>query len=330
MSHKVFALLFISTLLTPSAGPRAGARQAAAERITTASNVRVRSQPDTSMTEELARLPLGVVVQVIERSEKRAKVGATEDYWYLISAPDGARGWVFGGLTAPFEASRRAEIYRRLAEDRLANSSATFGELADLVKFIERVSKEVKHRETLAELELMRVHALARSLASVGFEDLQKEPFLSWTKEREHEIVYSEPAGQWHVNSDLYWNLQKKYKDMPVAERAAWAGAQNPLPGECEGYLPCYMGSEVMTNGRYLKLYPRGPHASEVVDGIAEMLENVSEDLNRPDPVYDVPREDRADFQKTLAELRELVSPVTHPKRTRILSQIDALARRFR
>ena len=86
-------------------------------------------------------------------------------------------------------------------------------------------------------------------------------PYKSWTDEREKEIVYSEPAGQWYVHSNVFWSLQTKYKDLPVAERIAWEASQTPLPGECEGYLPCYLYKETVTSGRYLKLYPRGAHA---------------------------------------------------------------------
>ncbi|HYE14787.1 MAG TPA: SH3 domain-containing protein [Pyrinomonadaceae bacterium] len=323
--------LAVLVLLTciPSPAP-ASAAQADGERITTATNVRLRNEPDTTGTDELGRLPLGVVVKVLERSDGKQKVGEREDYWYLVSAPDGTKGWVFGALTSPFAPARREEIYRKLASDRLANSSATFAELVDLVRFAERAAKEVRQREALADIELARVHALARSLASIGFEDLQKEPFQTWAKEREQEIVYSEPAGQWYVNSDLYWSLQQKYKDLPAGELAAWSGAENPLPGECEGYLPCYLAAELMTKGKYLKLYPRGPHAREAFDSVAELLEAVAEDLKQPQPVYDVPREDRKDFQAAVAELRALITSVTHPKRDRALAQLDAIARRFR
>src|SRR5919202_5595729 len=62
----LLALLCAAALAPHAATPRAqGARKL---RITTASGVRVRNEPDTG-TDELARLPLGVVVEELERSQ---------------------------------------------------------------------------------------------------------------------------------------------------------------------------------------------------------------------------------------------------------------------
>jgi hypothetical protein len=325
-------LVICALFVALGGGVPAGASQstAAKSRITTASGVRVRTEPRTG-AEEVGRLRLGVVVRELERSAGRERVGEAEDYWFRVAAPGGTEGWVFGGLTAAFDAGRREEIYRQLAAARLANASATFAELTDLVAFLERAVTEVTRRETLAELALARLVALQRSLASIGFEDLEKPPHSTWTKEREAEIVYSEPAGQWYVRAELFWDLQRKFQDVPaVAERIAWEGAQAPLPGECEGYLPCHLYALKESEGRYLQLYPRGAHAEDAMKTIAEFFGSVSEDAASSNPVYEVPQEDRADFQKSLAELRASVAPVQHALRERVLSQLDALARRFR
>jgi hypothetical protein len=125
--------------------------------------------------------------------------------------------------------------------------------------------------------------------------------------------------------------LQGRYKDLPaVAERAAWEGARTPLPGECEGFLPCYFAVESMTNGKYLQLYPRGAHAEEALAQIAEFFGYVTEDLRGPKPVYEVPRADRAEFRKTAAALRAQVAAAASPKKSSVLAQLDAIVRRFR
>jgi hypothetical protein len=298
-------------------------------RIMTAAGVRLRERPETGAG-EVARLQLGVVVDELERSPDKAKVGNTEDYWYQVATPGGARGWVFGGLTAPFDSARRDEIYRALAAERVSGNAATLSESSELVRFLDRATKEVTRRDALAELELTRLVALARSLASFSSTEQEKPPYKSWTTEHEREIVYSEPAGQWFVRADLFWDLQRKYRDLPLAERAAWQAAETPLPGECEGYLPCHLSEEVMTNGKYLKLYPRGAHAEAALANISTLLEQVSEDLRRSNSSYDVPREDRAEFQKTVATLRAQVAPVTSPKKTRLLKLLNDLAQHFR
>jgi hypothetical protein len=315
---------------TPAAvSARAAQSSNVKSRITTASGVRLRAEPRTDAA-EVVRLPLGVVVRELERSPQRERVGATEDHWFRVATDGGAEGWVFGGLTAPFEPSRRAEVYRQLAAARVANAAATFPELSDLVVFLERAVKEVKEREALAELELARLVALQRSLANIDMMEKDKEPFAAWTKAREEQIVYSDPAGLWYVRAEMFWDLQAKYKDLPSAETIAWEGARIPLPGECEGYLPCYLYLLTQTEGRYLKLYPRGAHAGDALRTISESLNQLIGDQSGENSGLTAEPEDRAEVAKHLAELRAQVAPATHPLRPRVLDQLDAVARRYK
>jgi hypothetical protein len=223
----------------------------------------------------------------------------------------------------------REDAYLKLARERLANPASTFADLTELVRLLDRAAREVTRRDALAELELARLSALARSLAAVPLEDLDKQPYKSWTEERDTEIVYSDPAGQWFVNSKLLWDLRRKYRDLPVAERIAWEASQTPLPGECEGYLPCYIYKETETNGLYLKLYPRGAHASAALSNLAESLGHIAEDLRGRRPNYEVPRADRPNFRRSVAQLRAQLAAVPAPKKARALGRLDAIARRF-
>ena len=297
--------------------------------ITTASGVRLRERPDAGAA-EVGRLQLGLVVEELERSAEKAIVGSTEAFWHRVSAPGGARGWVFGSLVAPFDPARRDEIYQRLAAERVANAAATFADLTELVRFLDRATKQVTRRDALAELELTRLVALARSLANISLGDLEKPPYKLWVTEHEREIVYSEPAGQWYVRAELFWALQQKYRALPLAERAAWEAAQTPLPGECEGYLPCYLYLETETNGKYLKLYPRGTHAGAALSELSEFFGHVTEDLRGANPVYEVPPADRANFRKSVAALRAQLALVPAAKKARVLGQLDEITRRFR
>src|SRR3989440_3893384 len=328
---KTFVQAFAFVLLFNASAALAdaqGANGVARQRITTASGVRVRERPDTN-TDELARLQVGIVVEELERSQDKSKVGASEDYWYLVAAPGGVKGWVFGGLTAPFDAARREEIYRRIADERLANASA-FADVADLVRFLDRATKEVARRDTLAELEFARLSALARSLSSIPIGEMDKSPYKQWTTERAAEIVYSEPAGQWYVRADLLWDLQKKYADRPVAERIAWAAAETPLPGECETDLGCTLFYASATHGKYLKLYPRGAHRDAALDALAEVFKAVVEAIRGSNHVYEVAADEKADFKKTLATLREQLTPAASPKAAQLLKQLEEIERHFR
>ena len=292
--------------------------------------MRLRSEPNTK-SGEVARLPFGTTVEVIERSAAKVRVGDFEDYWYLVAAPGGERGWLFGAFTEALDPARREEIFARLARKRVGNAASNFWAMAELVGFTERVLKEVARRESVAELELARLQALGRSLANVPTEKLEQEPYASWIREHEPLIVYSEPAGQWLVRSELLWALREKYEDLSIAERIAWEAASTSLPGECEGYLPCYLYKETVTAGRYLQLYPRGGHVETALRRISELLGNVDQDLNKTDgpAVYEVPKEDRAEFQKTVAELRAQLAPVRHHLVAGLIKKLDELARRF-
>jgi len=329
--------VFVGAGAAAARGPQDTVAAAAAlkSRIVTATGARVRSAPSAS-AEEVGRLQFGVVVRELERSGIMEKVGAAEDFWYRVAAPGGSgggggvEGWVFGGLTAPFEERRRVEIYRRLAGDRLKAEESSFSDRVELVGFLERAAPEVKQRNERGEVELLRLLALHKSLIAIPFEKQNEPAFQAWIKKYEPHIVYSEPAGEWYVRADLLWDLQKKYGDLPLGERIAWEASQIPLPGECEGYLPCYLYLYTITEGRYLKLYPRGAHAVEAVGKIADSLDGIVKRVSSPDSPYQVPAADRVEFRRTVALLRSQLSGPTHPKRALALKQLDALARRFR
>jgi hypothetical protein len=314
--------LFICHAHDASARQAAGTRQ----RITTATGVRVRSAPDIT-SEEVGRLQLGVVVEELEHSEAKAKVGASEDFWYMVSAPNGARGWVFGGLTAPFDAGRREEIYTRLASERAGKTDATFADASELVRFAERAAKEVTRRDSRAELEFARMRALARSITFLAGGEQPDEPRKQWAAEHESEIVYSEPSGEWYVRAELLWDLQAKYKDLPLAESIAWEALKTPLPGECEGDVTCNLYYLSETSGRYLKLYPRGAHSADALKSLEETFNAVLEDSRTANHMYEVPSASDADFTKTLATLRGQLSPAATPRAAHALKQLDDIAR---
>lgn len=318
------ALFFLLATASPSFG-----QTPARKLIVTAAGARLRERPETAAA-EAGRLQLGAVVDELERSAEKSKVGSAENFWHLVSAPGGARGWVFGGLVAPFDPASRDAVYLKLANERLANKSATFAELSELVRFLDRATREVKARDTLAELELARLVALARSLAAMPFEHVSEQPYKNWTDEREKEVVYSEPAGQWYVRQELFWDLQRRYTGLPAAERAAWEGAQTPMPGECEGFVPCYLYMEKESNGKYLKLYPRGAHADAALNALAEMLGHIVESFREGNSPYEVPRADLANFRQSLAALRAQLALVPAAKKARVTGQLDAIARHFR
>ena len=299
------ALLFLLPLCCSCTGNPPGSSQPATRaRITVASGVRLRSTPSGS-AEEVAKLPLGVVVRELEQSASKEQVGGVEDYWYRVSTSEGSEGWLFGGFTTPFEPDRKAEIYRKIADERLKAKDATFADYADLVRFLTDAAAEVTQPEARAELELARLLAMQRAVEEISMEG---------------------PAGQWLVRSDLFWELQKQYSALPIAERIAWEGAKNPLPGECEGYFPCYLVGFNLTMGKYLDLYPNGAHADEAIHELTESLTEILPTLKSSDTPDDM---ERNEARKELDTLRKTLSKTDSAKKDAALKLMEEAQKHY-
>ncbi|MGD9629694.1 MAG: hypothetical protein AB7V18_10650 [Pyrinomonadaceae bacterium] len=181
-----------------------------------------------------------------------------------------------------------------------------------------------RDREADATLEFKRLRSLQATLEKIPLEKQEKEPHKSFLRKNDKLIVYSEPAGQWYVRSELFWDLHSKYRTLPIAEEIAWAGAQNPLPGECEGYVNCYVFILTETSGRYLRLYPNGKYSTQAVREIIERIEPLAAE----DTQYDLPAEisDRSELRKLISELQEDLAVVTHPEKEKALALLKKLA----
>ncbi len=320
----MFKVVLLSILLFMFCDGFSQAAHQSKLRITTASGVRVRTGPQVA-AEEVMRLPIGSVVGEVEASANTEKIAGVEDHWYrVVTLPAGKQqGWVFGGFTMVFDPAKAAESYQQIANNRLKIEQPTFTDSVNLVNFLTRVIPEVTRQDAAAELELTRLLAIAKAAAAIPIEKQQEPLYQSWVKAQGDNLVYSEPAGQWFVVSDLFWKLQQKYKSLPVADQIAWQAANNSLPGECEGFLDCDMYAYNRTLGRYLNLYPRGAHAEEALNNLTEFLGEV---VKSKDP-YSV--SEPADLRKALAEVRATVTKTSSPKKAALLKMIDQIAKRY-
>jgi len=300
--------------------------QGGKSRITIASGVRLRATPATT-GEEVTRLPLGTIVPELEQSASKEKIGGAEDYWYRVTAPGGKEGWVFGSFTAAFDPGGRAAIYKRIATERLKVESASFADLADLARFLTAVTAEIADRPALAELQLMRLLAMKRAAESLPTDKQDQPPFSTWIKTNKDAIIYSEPGGQWLLQSELFWRLADSFRDLPIAERIAWEAAKNPLPGECEGDSTCNIGAMNLMEGKYLNLYPRGAHAEEALDQILEFLKSGYEFTKTADPLDAQSREFGL---KEVTTLRASVTKTTSAKKAQVLQQLSLYEKYFR
>lgn len=300
------------------------AQQAPAQaRITIASGVRVRSAPQTS-AEELIKLKFGAVVEELEQSAQKEKINQVEDYWYRVKLKDGKEGWVFGGLTIPFDASRRTDIYRKIVNDRLKAAKENFDNLVELSDFILQAIAEVKEREIVAELELLRMLTIRQSLSTMPYDKLDQSPYREWISENEKLIYRDEISGDWLLLTEVLERLYEKYKTMALADRIAWEIANNRVGGECEGDLSCNLARFNFTIGKYLSRYPQGTYLDAAIKEVADTLGYAAEELKQPD----LDASYRADVRKELEELRKVVMKLTDKRKPKLLEQLNTLIAR--
>ncbi|MEW6128187.1 MAG: SH3 domain-containing protein [Acidobacteriota bacterium] len=296
-------------------------------RIIIASNVKARSAPNVN-GEEVMKLGIGTIVSEGEPSLEKAKIAGKEDYWYRVGLPDGKDGWVFGGFTQPFDENKRAAIYKQIADERLKLEEMSYADATDLFRFLSSAVKEMKTPADAATIELAKLLALHKTALTIQSDQQEQEPYKTFLKTNEASLIYSEPAGSWFLNTDALWNLHKKYATLPVAERIAWAAAQNPVGGECEGYVPCHVARINITIGRYLKLYPQGAHAAEALTQISEEAQSLIEYAK--DSTEKPTAEERKEAAPEFAALRATLAKVTDAKKAATVQVLTKLEQLYR
>ena len=290
--------------------------------IVAATGVRVRREPDfAAETVQIAQI--GTVFQLLEQNADWCKIRLDKD--------GESSGWIAKKLTQTFTNARRAEIYRSVADKYLKQTSPSFADLAQLAEFLASAQKEFKDTNDQADFAFRRLRALKIALDRVPFDKQTENPYKEFLDKNADEIVYSEPSGKWLVRSELFWTLREKYKNAPIAEEIAWMAAQNSIPGECEGYINCYLYLLRATEAEYLNFYPNGKYSREALKNLTDFLEPIAADATAK-AVYSSATDtsDRADFNKYLTELRAIVSKTPHLEKSKTLAQIKRIAEAHR
>ena len=302
------------------------------QKITTASNVRARTGPEVA-AQEVTRLKLGTVVGADARSAEQSEIGGKRDYWYRVGLPGGGQGWVFGGLLADYDPARRGEIVRRIIDERLKAETMSFDDGADFYDFVSAALAEAGAGPARGELELARLHALNRAAGSIpeGEQGRPLPPYRDFRKAHEREIYHHEFAGGWAVRPEAFWELETKYRGTEVGDRIAWDASQALRQGECEGDEVCDFLATEDTQGKYLTLYPKGAHAGEALQNIAQALASsaLDETLKRRGGDQYAVQEQQA-VKKALAELRAAVAKTDAPGKAAVLKRLDQLSPRTR
>lgn len=283
----------------------------------------IRSQAKTAAP-ELGKVKLGTVLDVSQKS------GA----WYKVRFLDGGKtsvGWIPAGSVGNLDSADKTRNYSQIANRYYKPDGMDFATSSALYESLTRNQSDFETSGSAADLQLKRLLALRAALKSIPAGAKDSAPYKEFLRAHDKEIVYSEPAGEYLVTSNLFWDLHKKYKDTPLADQIAWAAAQNPLPGECEGYVNCHLFYGRMTNGEYLNLHPTGKNNLEALTNLTNMLEPIVNDLNAK-AVYTGPNDvtDRAEFNNLIAELRTIVSRLPLTEKEKTLQQLKSIAEGFR
>ena len=183
-----------------------------------------------------------------------------------------------------------------------------------------------------AAKEYKRLLNLQTALRKIPMARQDKEPHRSFLKRNDKDIVYSEPAGVWLVRSNRFWDLEAKYHDLPIADKIAWTAADNTLPGECEGYVNCYLFVVRVTYGEYLTRFPKGAYSKRAVQNTIASLPHIADDITSAKKNYDGPTDlsERTEFVKTIQELRAIFSRTSVPEREKAISQLKVIEDGFK
>ncbi len=206
-------------------------------------------------------------------------------------------------------------------------------EAQEAVPFAQRVAefetREAQRKSATGNARGAATLEWLRALRNV-LQSIPNEPpaaaHQQWLQAHDELIVYSEPAGQWLIGYQMLLDLHTQHVRGPAADEIAWLTVINGIPGECEGYVPCYANGLNMLDGEYLRRHPRGAHRTDAFDRINESLRNVVDDLlkrKERDDYLSVPN-DCADLLAGARPLRAAVA-AANGARTETMTLIGRL-----
>ena len=233
---------------------------------------------------------------------------------------------MFGGLLVNYSARQRQQLLRQIIEARLKAENTDFADRQEIYDLAASSISDAKDVSTRAELELLKLLALANSAGAFPDNLRDKSPYREWRKTHASEVISNEFGGGYNLRSELLWNLESKYHTLPTSDRIAWEAAQNLQPSDCESDEVCHL---FLLEGeiKYLSLHPNGAHAAEAVKDLNEALtdEVIKEANDNGGDKYVV--EQRIELRKTLAALRVALAKTSAPEKTDLLKKLERISR---
>ena len=270
----VLSLCLVATTSLPSYAESTTSYQA--PKIIAGTGVRVRANPKATAA-EVGKLPLGTVLVTQQRSPTQDTIGAKKDYWYSVNTP--VKGWVFGGLLQDYDAKNSDKIAVQLIRsklgkvDRLADSGIlNFNDALEVSQFAQQAASKAKAVDLAGDLQLAYLQAVQQGLSAIPINQEKKSPYAPWIKSLGSQVFYHELAGGYYVDSRTFWKLADRYKQAQIGDVIAWQAAHASLGGECEGFVECISYRLQITQGEYLKRYPKGQYVTLALQEINEDL----------------------------------------------------------
>ena len=201
----------------------------------------VRQEASTKSV-RLTAVKLGKILPIVKRGSA----------FYQVEYEVGKNGWIATTFTRDFDADKRDSVYREIGDKQLKTQKVDYANASEVTEFLRTAQALVKTDEARADLRFKRLRYIAAALKAIPSGKGGQFPYKNFIKANEKDIVYSEPSAEWYVRAESLWDLREKFAALPIAEEIAWTAAATTIPGECEGYINCYLYNIRATDGEYL------------------------------------------------------------------------------
>ena len=232
--------------------------------------------------------------------------------------------WVYGPLTTEFVRSNPVPALLTVTDHVLQRQNEARFE--DYVA-VENLLSEARFDSVVHSSGILQFRKLSIINQAISREDargqvLDREPLKkAWVLAQGTLVLYFEPADEWLMRPEAYWNLYEQYKQEPWAEDLAWAAAQLQIPGD-ECYANCLLERIDKTFLQYWSRYPNGYAVNQSLIEAARIAQAAAgvACLDK-DTDYSVPR-------PILDKIRKSLVGVPAPQKNQVLEYIDQIERR--